>query len=204
MYLNPAVLLAHHQMLEKTTAKYPFKRVTVRQHTINAGTTNLNIDNIIMNVRPNVLLFAMLSNNSYSGSRDKNPFYFKHFDLGQFALYMDGKQIPSRPLTMSHTDGASLTSRAYNTLFNGTGIHFFDKGHLITKKMFDSGYFMLAFDLTTDHSYGSVCSNPTSPCSIRLEGTFKKNLSEAITCLVICEFDAQLEIDKFRSVALTV
>lgn len=205
IHINPALLLAHHQMLQKSTAKYPYKRMIVRQYSINAGTATLSLDNIIMGQKPNILLFAMLSNNSYCGAREKNPYYFKNFGLQQFVLYVDGKQVPSKPLQMDHNETTGkITSRAYNTLFNATGIKYFDKGHQITKKLFDTCYFMLAFDLTADHSYSSVCLNPPTQCSIRAEGTFNSNLTEAITCLVLCEFDAMLEIDKIGTVAVTL
>lgn len=205
IHVNPAILLAHHQMLQKTSAKYPYKRMVLRQYSINSGTSTLSLDNIIMGQKPNILLFAMLSNSSYCGARDKNPYYFKDFGLQQFVLYVDGKQVPSKPIVMEHnaTKG-KLTSRAYNTLFNATGIKHFDKGHQITKKLFDSCYFMLAFDLTADHSYSSVCLNPPTQCCIRAEGTFNTNLTEAITCLVVSEFDAMMEIDKNRTVAVTL
>lgn len=205
IHVNPALLLAHHQMLQKTTAKYPYKRMTVRQYTINSGTATLSMNNIIMGQRPNIILFALLSNNSYCGSRDKNPYYFKNFGLQQFVLYVDGKQVPSKPLVMEHDEtNGKLTSRAYNTLFNATGIKYFDKGHQITKTLFDTCYFMLAFDLTADHSYSSVCLNPPTQCCIRAEGSFSRNLTEAITCLVVCEFDAMIEIDKIGTVAVTL
>lgn len=205
MHVNPALLLAHHQMLQKTTAKYPFKKMSVRQYTINAGTNSLTLDNVVMGQRPNILLFAMLNNSSYNGSRDKNPFFFKNFGLQQFVLYVDGKQVPSKPLVMQHdSTNGQLTSRAYNTLFSATGINYFDKGHQITKKLFDSCYFMLAFDLTPDRSYSSICLNPVSHCSIRVEGAFSTTLTEAITCLVVTEFDSLLEIDKLGNVAVTL
>lgn len=205
VHVNPALLLAHHQMLEKSTAKYPYRRMTVRQYSVNAGTANLCLDNIIIGQKPNILLFAMLNNNSYCGTRNKNPFYFKNFGLQQFVLYVDGKQIPSKPLVMQHSNAeGNLTSRAYNSLFTATGINYFDKGHQITKQLFDNCYFMLAFDLTSDHSYSSICINPVTQCSIRIEGSFNTNLTEAITCLIICEFDAMMEIDKFGTVAITL
>lgn len=205
IHVNPAILLAHHQMLQKSTAKYPYKRMSVRQYSINSGTSTLALDNIILGQKPNILLFAMLCNSSYCGSRDKNPYFFKSFGLEQFVLYVDGKQIPSKPLVMEHSAAkGKLTSRAYNTLFNATGIKYFDKGHQITKQLFDSCYFMLAFDLTADHSYSSVCINPPTQCCIRAEGSFNTNLSEAITCLVVCEFDAMIEIDKNGTVAVTI
>lgn len=205
VHINPALLLVHNKMLEKTSAKYPFKRVAVRQYTLNAGTSSLSIDNVVLGRKPNMLLFSMLSNKRFVAARNLNPFYLEMFNLEQFVLYVDGKQVPSKPLVIKHsTEGDNISARAYNALFSQTGIRHFDKGHQITKQLFDSCYFMLAFDLTPDASYSSVCMNPITQCSIRIEGNFKTNLTEAVTCLIICEYDSMVEIDKLRNVALTI
>jgi hypothetical protein len=202
IHVNPAILLAHHRMLSKTTAKYPYKKVLIRQYTVNAGTANLNLDNIIMGQKPNILLFSMVTNNAYCGSRSKNPYFLQDFGLQQFAIFVDGKQIPSKPINMVKTD-ANITSRAYSTLFDALGIRYSDKGHQITKELFDTCYFMLAFDLTADHSYSTVCMNPMTNCSIRIEGSFRENLKESISCLIVFELDGLMEIDENRNVKIT-
>lgn len=210
VHVNPNILLAHDKVLEAgTTAKIPYKKSMIRQYTINAGQYSLSIDNLIIGQLPNLLIFTMIPNDAYSGNRARNPFNFKHYDLQQFCLYVDGRQVPGKPLLFNHgstnNDASSLqTTRGYNTLFRATGINYFDRGHQITKQLYDNGYFMLAFDLTPDHSYDFNAMSPIRQGTIRIEGAFKQALPEAVTCLIMCEFDALLEIDKLKTVKVTL
>lgn len=59
---------------------------------------------------------------------------------------------------------------------------------------------MLGFDLTNDNSYTNACSNLLNQGSIRIEARFATELAKTVTCLVYCEFDASIEIDKNRNV----
>lgn len=205
IHLNPNILIAHSKVLERTTVKLPYKKVLLRQYTLNAGQFSLSIDNVVIGQIPNLLIFTIVPNNAYSGNRTKNPFNFKHYDLQQFCLYVDGKQYPSKPLNFKHeTSGKTETTRGYNTLFKGTGIHYFDRGHQITKQLYDNGYFMLVFDLTADHSYDFNTMNPIHQGTIRIEGTFGTELPEAVTCLILCEFDGLVEIDKSKNVKVSL
>lgn len=200
--VNPNILVAHDRMLHKQNAIYPYKRVELKSFTLFAGNHSLNIDNAVMGQLPNILIFAMVTSKAYNGSRDKNPFNFQHFDLQRFNISVNGTQIPSQPLEFDFTNKQKgvLSTRGYNTLFSGTGIHYYDKGHQITKELYDNGHFMLAFDLTSDKSYNSLCLNSLNHGNIRIEGRFSTQLKEAVTCLVYCEFDSVVRIDKNRVV----
>lgn len=205
VHVNPSLLLAHHKILATNTAKYPFKKIIVRQFTINANSYSLNLDNLVIGQLPNVVVFTMTTNEAYTGARARNPFNFQNFDLNQFALFVNGRQVPNKPLKFSfNSEDGNLTSRGYNTLFKGTGIHHFDRGHMISKELYDSSYFMLAFDLTPDHSHNSDCINPLQQGTLRIEGTFGTSLTHPITCLILCEFDSMLEIDESKNVKITI
>lgn len=199
--INPNILIAHRNVLERQNAIYPYKRVEVKSFTIPKGNFNLSLDNVVLGVLPNVLIFTMVDNSSYTGHRSGNPFNFTAHKLSSFNLVVNGVQIPNQPIELNYTKPNSIIStRAYNTLFKGTGIHYFDKGHQITKKLFDKGCFMLAFDLTADRSSTSMCDNLLSDGNIRIEGRFSEPLSSTITCLVYCEFNAVMEINNNRNV----
>jgi len=120
--------------------------------------------------------------------------------LQRFNLSVNGLQIPCQPIEFNFDEKNSISTRGYNTLFSGIGIHYYDRGHQITKELYDNGYFFLAFDLTADHSYNSMFTNLLNNGTIRIEGRFAKELKEAVTCLVYCEFDATIEIDKNRNI----
>lgn len=96
--INPNILIAHHNILQKRPAIYPYKRVEVKSFTVYSGNHSLFLDNVVMGQLPNLLIFAMVSSKAYNGSRDKNPFNFQHFNLQRFSLSVNGMQIPSQAL----------------------------------------------------------------------------------------------------------
>lgn len=54
----------------------------------------------------------------------------------------------------------------------------------ISKKFFDDGCFLLAFDLTNDLTYSANCANLLNQGSVRIEGRFSEELPNTVTCLV--------------------
>ena len=203
--INPNILLAHHNALQQRNAVYQYKRVEIKTYTLNPGNHSLNIDNIVMGQLPNLIIFTMVSNEAYTGDRKKNPFNFQHFNMQQFSLNINGIPTPIQPIEFDFRESNGIVStRGYNTLFKGTGIHYFDKGHQITKKLFDNGAFLLAFDITPDHGYNDLCTNLIKQGSIRIEGRFSEPLAESVTCLMYMEFDSIIEIDKNRNVKRTL
>lgn len=199
--ISPEILLAHQQLLSKTNAVYPYKRIEVKSFTVSSGTTNLQIDNVVIGQLPNFLVFGMIDNESYTGTRTLNPYHFKHNNITQFNLVVNGVQVPSHPFQFDYTSKQPpISSRGYLSLFKGTGIHFFDKGHQITKQLYDNGFFLIAFDLTSDNSYGSECSSLLNQGNIRISGRFSEALPKTISCIVYAEFNANLQIDYNRNV----
>jgi len=66
--------------------------------------------------------------------------------------------------------------------------------------MFDLNSFILAFDLTADQSNSTLCSNLSSKGTKRIEGRFSEPLAEAVTCLVYCEYDSMIDIERHRNI----
>lgn len=199
--LNPSILLSHETILTKTPALYPYKRNEVKAYTIPAGTQTLSLDSVVIGQLPNMIIFGMVDNDSYTGKRSKNPFNFQHYKISQFNLSVNGVQVPRQPIEFDYTGEKPISSRGYNTLFKGTGIHYFDRGHQITKKRFDSeGMFLLACDLTADQQNTSSCDNLRNSGTLRIEGRFAAALTKTITCICYMEFDAVAQIDKNRNI----
>lgn len=208
MYMNhvtisPNILNAHNMVLQKSNACYPYKRVEVKSYTVPSGGQSVSLDNIVIGQIPNLLILGMIDNDAYSGKRTKNPFNFKHNSPTMFNLSVNGVQVPNQPIKFDYitTPTHPISTRGYSTLFKGTGIHFFDKGHQVTKNFYDNGCFLLAFDLTTDSSYNNgSCMNLLNQGSVRIEGQFAKALERSVTFIVYTEYDATIEIDKNRNV----
>jgi hypothetical protein len=89
----------------------------------------------------------------------------------------------------------------YKTLFEGSGIHHSNSGILVSHDMYIAGYFMLLFDLTPDMSAAESHMSFPDHGTIRIELTFDKALSDAITCILYLEYKGCVRIDKSHNVA---
>jgi len=86
----------------------------------------------------------------FNGDKKLNPFNFKNYGINFFSLYVDGMQIPSRPLQPNFSRKELLYVEAYHTLFLGTGIRFLNEGNSISRDNYSKRFFLFAFDLTSD------------------------------------------------------
>lgn len=201
--INPQLLMSHEKLLDKhKLVNYPIKRMTVRNFTVNSGIHTLNLDNIVIGQLPNVVIFGMVNNEAFYGKRSLNPFNFQRFDLSLFQLSINGQPFPSRPIEITSDATCSKYARAYHTVFSALNLDKTDKAHQITPENYLDGYFFLAFDVTRDASYGTLCGNLNSEGSLRIEAKFLKPLPKPITAIIGCEFDGLIQIDKNRNVSV--
>jgi len=150
MKSDPVTLLAHNATLNTgALARYKMTRVELKTFTFSTGSKSLSIDNAFMGHVPKRLLFTMVKNADFIGSMDTNPYKFRHYDISDFSLFVNGKQFPNEGLFLGK-DRENTSVMGYRTLFEGSGIHHSNAGHQITHNMFVNGYFMLLFDLTPD------------------------------------------------------
>jgi len=124
-------------------------RVELKTFTFSAGSKSLSIDNALLGRVPKRLLFTMLKNADFIGTIDTNPYKFRHYDINDFSLFVNGKQYPNKGLSLG-MDQEKTSLMGYRTLFEGSGIHHSQAGYQITHHMFVNGNFMLLFDLTPD------------------------------------------------------
>lgn len=198
--ISPGTLLSHARILAKTTAKYPLTRVEVKAISIHSGVHGESIDNIILGQLPRRIIMGFVNNKAFNGDRKMNPFNFQHYKINYLSLYVDGRQIPSKPLQPDFTKN-SLYVDSYHTLFSGTGIHFLNEGNNITRMDYPNGYCLFAFDLTPDLSANSNTHwNLIRHGSVRLEIRFDAALSSTINCIIYAEYENILEIDSSRQV----
>jgi len=146
----------------------------------------------------------MVNNENFNGKRSKNPYHFDHQNLTQFQLYVNGVPTPNSAIETSFTSNNNCNSRAYLTLFSGTGIHHSDKGHQISKELFSKGYTILAFDLSPDGSGTDTCQSLLNQGVVKIEARLSSPLTSTLTCIVFAEFDGSIEIDKNRNVYVNI
>lgn len=199
--VSPAVLIAHAKTLASTTAKYPITRVEVKSFTMHSGILGDCLENVVLGQLPKRVIIGFVDNKAFNGDRKLNPFNFQNYNINFLSLYVDGTQIPSKPLQPSFTGDSPQYVEAYHTLFSGTGLHYMNEGNAINRFQYANGYCLFAFDLTPDLSahfagHWNLVKNGT----IRIEVRFEKPLTKTINCILYAEFDNVLEIDSARQV----
>ncbi|XP_031781790.1 uncharacterized protein F54H12.2-like [Nasonia vitripennis] len=199
--ISPGLSLAHAQALWKTTAKYPITRVEVKSFTLHSGILGDSIDNVIHGQLPKRIILGFVENKAFNGNRALNPFNFQHFSINYISLYVDGVQIPSKPLQPRFTGLGKLYIDAFQSLYTGTGVHFLNEGFGINRYNYYKGNFLTAFDLTPDLSaHCATLWNLVRSGSIRIEVRFETAVLTAINCIVYAEYDNVLEIDSSRQI----
>lgn len=199
--ISPGILLAHANALSKTTAKYPIVRAEVKSFTLHRGIVGDSIESCISGSLPKRIVLGFVQNKAFNSNRALNPFNFEHFSINFLSLYVDGIQVPSKPLQPRFTGNNKNYIEAYHTLFSGTGIHYLNEGIDINRTSYSKGYCLFAFDLTPDLSaHFSSHWSLVRTGSVRIEVRFEQALTETINCVVYAEFDNVLEIDSNRNV----
>ncbi len=194
--VNPQVVLAHNNILEKTTAKYPIRRVDVKTFTLSKGIQSYVQDNISNGNIPTRVVIGFVDSEAYNGKISLNPFNFKHYELSKISLSLDGEEIPSPPKELNFND--KLYMMGYNSIYG------FDKfvaysGNNISREEYLDGYTLFAFDLTADMCNGSHF-NLNRNGNLRLSLDWNKALPNVVSCIAYLEFQNMIEINKNRQV----
>jgi len=197
---NSQIPLAHERTLKTELARYDLTRVELKTLTFSAEPQSLSIDQAVIGRIPKRLLYTMRANTDFLGTINTNPYNFQHFGLRTFVMYVNCRKIPSEGLNID-PGHEKTTVLAYNTIFEGSGIHHSNSGLQITHDMYIKGYFMLLFDLTPDLAASEGHTSPVEAGNIRIELSFKEALKEAITCLLYLEYDKIARVDSSRTVA---
>jgi hypothetical protein len=198
---EPKILLAHNETLSKVCfERYNLTEVELKIFTFSKGRQSLSINNAVLGLMPKRLVFTMVKNTDFLGSIDKNPFYFRHYDLTSFTLFVNGRQIPSDSLSLDMSHGKTSVM-GYSNLFEDSGIRHSNTGLQITYDMYINGYFMLVYDLTPDLAGSERHTPSTINGNIRIELKFAKALPDAITSLSYLEYDNSIRTDLARNVS---
>jgi hypothetical protein len=197
--VNPAVVLAHNIALAKFTAKYPIKRVDVKNITLTKGIQDVFLENVCLGILPSRLVIGFVKSSAFNGSITSNPFNFEHFNNTYINVITDAEHQVT-PLEPNY--GKNQYMPSYNSLFAATGINFNDSGVMISRNEYPKGYNLSVFDLSPDISSHEPHLNTAKSGALRISLKFSKVLAEAVTAIVYLEFDNLIEIDRYRQINL--
>ncbi|XP_053873628.1 uncharacterized protein F54H12.2-like [Malaclemys terrapin pileata] len=193
----PGVRLGHAEALLTANAKYPMDHVGMKVFSIPTGSRVSNQENLFLGQLPKMLVLGFVDNDAFSGSYAKNPFHFKHYDINFVALYVDGEEIPTKPLQPDFEAGCCV--REYMNLVQTAGKYMKDRSLLIDHEEFAQGYTLFAFDLSPDQECADHYSLIKTG-NLRAEVRFGKALTVTINMIVYGVFDNVIEINQRRNV----
>ena len=196
--LNPAVTLSHAKALERGTAKYPLKRVVVKTFSIPRGNVSVVQDNLFLSQTPNRLVIGLVDSAAFNGESTSNPFNFQTLGLSFLSLYLDGKQVPSKPLQPNFVTGQYV--RSFFNLMVSSGLANQDAGSNISRQDFAGGFALYSMDLTPSLIDDNQLFELVKSGALRLELKFAAGLTRSVTVVVWAEMDSVLEIDRSRQV----
>ena len=196
--LNPAVTLAHAKALEKGAAKYPLKRVVVKTFSVPTGNVGAVQDNLFLSQTPNRLVIGLVDSGAFNGENPRNPFNFATHNLSFLSLYLDGKQVPSKPLQPDFANGQYV--RSFFNLMVATGLANQDTGSNIDREDFARGFGLYSVDLTPSLLDDSQLFELVKSGALRMELKFTQPLQRSVTVVVWAEMDSVIEIDRTRQV----
>ena len=195
--LSQTVQMAHIKAVEKGTAKYPIRPVDCKVYSIPQGAMSHTHENLFLETLPERIILWCIDNDSYKGEYYKNPFNAKNNATNFLAVYVDGCQVPAKPLQPNFETDSYI--RSYVNLFSSTGKQAQDEGNDSSRDDFGQGYTFFGFDLTPDGCDGG-CFHLTRKGNIRIEMHFASPLEHTVNAVVYGEFEAVLEIDRGRNI----
>jgi len=114
---SPKTSIANNEALSKEClARYNLTRIELKTFTFAGGPQALSINNAVLGMLPKRLIFTMVKNADFLGSKDSNPYNLRHYVLTNFTMYVNGRQIPNENLSVN-MDHEKTSVRDYATLF---------------------------------------------------------------------------------------
>lgn len=142
---------------------------------------------------PKSVIMAMVTTHASEGNYHSNPLNFQHFGVNKINLRVNGKSVPSEPLTPNFEE--NLITREFVHLFMNTGCFRMDRANCVTRTQFTGGMAIFPFDLNPDLCNGfHLHSSDTGIVSLELG--FSEALEEAITIFVHSTYDELLSRKK--------
>lgn len=143
-----------------------------------------------------MVFVVLVDSDSFHGSSLTNPYQFKHHDITEWAVQVDGQCFPSRPYRMDFPRKMSL--EAFDGFLTVTGRRFAGLGSLMFDRTgFGQGYTILAANLAPSGT-GRDTLGLIKEGNLSLSLSFAKPLPNTVMVVGLLLFDTLLEINHFR------
>jgi hypothetical protein len=201
IHVMDTVISGHNKGLEKYNAKYFVNHIDISTFSITKGISSYIKDGVFTSQVPKMVVVGLLEHDAFNGNIKKSPFNFQHFNLNKIGLFRDGEMVPAQRFTPDYDNNFFMA--AYNNTMQTLNYFNTDDSNGMTIEHFLSGYNLYAFDLTPDACNQGPHRHLIKNGSLRLELSFSKPLSGAVTVMMFAVIDAKIEITKMRDLIMS-
>ena len=180
------------------TVFYPITRVKVKEYIIPRGGKSFNVANFVSGVLPQKIIMGMVTNNAANGAYNLNPFNFKHFNISQVSLVVNGSVHGGVPLEFDFAN--NQFEKGYWTLFSSTGKKYRDDGMMIQRNDYKEGYTLFAFNISPSTCNIGQYRDQEQTGNINIAFKFKESIPEPLTLCAYLQFEGSISINPTKQV----
>lgn len=198
--INPAVIYAHNQILQKTPAKYPYESTDIRMNAIPQGQVSFTFDNVCQGKRPKRIIIGFVNSSAVAGNYILSPFNFRNYDLSHINVYVDGQPVLGNAMNVSYDSTNGIDSvEPFLWMLKSYGKWLKDEGNQLNVDDIKNGYAIYVFDLEPsfperDHMF------LLKQGFVRIEAHFNTPLPHPVTCITLADNLNYFEINLAREV----
>lgn len=145
--------LAVEETIATSPAQYPMRTYEMRYFTFNGNSTTLVEPSLFTGPLPVRVVFGLVETTALDGNYTKSPFNFKHFNVCDVNLKMNGKCITNDPLRINVGDNDYL--QPFVWMYRSTGGLFGNREPTVSYSDYKEGNFIYSFDLIQDNDESS-------------------------------------------------
>ena len=202
--LHVHAIIRRERVPRPMVERYRYNETHMRTHAIPQGTSVYTWKVNYEGVMPKALIVGMVSTQAFYGAYHLNPFNFQHFGIKYLGLDIAGEEYPTTGLTFDFTQHPTPhAARAYRWIFDNSGAIGPGRGNLISYPGFETGQFLVPFDLSPDKCNG-LHNHESRTGSININMRFERALAIPVTMVVECVYNRMLINDHNKGTVETV
>jgi len=136
--INPSVQMAIETVLRKQKSIYNLQRTDMKSFTIAKGTQNFTREHKVWGMSPKYAIVCLVNTQAMQGDIKQNPFNFKHYDLSQISMNVDGEEVPLGGINCNFEEGNYI--EGYNSIVEVVGKWKSDNPLMFDRNQYASGY----------------------------------------------------------------
>jgi hypothetical protein len=195
-----AAQLAIEQAAFSQTMKIPMPCVTLKTLAIPANVQTIEFPNVYYGQIPERFVFFIVEDAALVGNFKKNPYNFKHNNINNLVIYLNGVSIPDRPMRPDFEKG--FIGECYKGLLDMLMKYHCPENIEISWDDYSAGYTLFGFDLTADQTGGTGTLAQPGGGDLTLSIQFAANTAGTLKVICIAENSSLLEIDRSRTINL--